>query len=1010
MRRITQRLLPRELHSLSGSAPQPLNHPVESPHSIHEHDKHVIESPNHFINQSEPITYDVVQRNETDRLMHQMEATVEASRRAAEAEVAAAARRLAQEIEQQKRDEMLHQQQIEQRELAEAAELQARLKSQQARSSSNDHRDTQAHVSVKPSTQSRTQSQNQSTTRPNVVDNQHFAHTKPVIHIIKASDEPVKHIRPFDADRRSHSVLPSSNAASIASERRRLAADHAKLAQFERDLAAKQERERIERERWMTSHNRKLEPPVVLSEEERREIQQKREAALAEATRIAIEQARIEQEAKARRAEQEAAAERQRQAEAAEAERIRQAEAAAAEKKRLAEQAAREKAAAELAKFNEARRLQELKDRELAAKVAQEVEKSVEAESHKHYDNIILTQKNMPARASVIVQSPAAPPTPPIEPIVVKKVSPPADVQPPVHRPASERMVPYALILAGTALLYWHFTKDPLEEPVITDAPIITASKSHTLSPLAAVPAPQNTVTISTLTEKKRPAEPTKVEPVQVSSLPPVPELPVVDFSNIDIQTPSDRQLAALMSAADSLSVLHMQQQYALTSKLQSAESSAHREQLRAMIDQNAARFAQRLKDLKSGVQVHLDAPVLGAINHELLDRANNDELRKHATALKHQLVVLQSMAGKAQESQQTTDDADDQTDISDPVAASSRARTQTLTQMGNAIQTLKQDMEHEYASLADRLLDMEAAEIKRKLHQEQKSFIDQAVEKVKQEERLQMKVVEADELAMQRQEIEQWASELFHEQREAIEKQNDETRDQRLAEINAAQQRLKAFFQVFSAVAVDADRSQHLHQLSLSLLALASIINAEHDATNQQELDRMLQKGWSRLYQVRSDDPLIDAALTSIPSQVINHGLPTAHTLANRWRRVKDAMSAEAFVPVGAKSGERSLWAHLVGKLFSMFYISQEPTTLSPPQPLQRPSDDVTNDLNAIDLMDALVRARDWKTIVQYEPNLSDHVRAVDRDWIAQVRDRAVTELALEAIQSRVICLAAQM
>ena len=157
----------------------------------------------------------------------------------------------------------------------------------------------------------------------------------------------------------------------------------------------------------------------------------------------------------------------------------------------------------------------------------------------------------------------------------------------------------------------------------------------------------------------------------------------------------------------------------------------------------------------------------------------------------------------------------------------------------------------------------------------------------------------------------------------------------------------------------------------------------------------------WRRLWRLRSSDEVIDAVVASIPSHVLTSGLPSVPQLRRRWRRVQAALKEEAFVPKAAEQEGfgRSPWAQVVGKLFSLLYLS--PASASAAE-----MGGEEGEVGVIDQMNAMVGEKRWGEVLRLEGQLSPTCRALCEEWMKQVEDRLVVEQALQAVKARVICL----
>ena len=616
--------------------------------------------------------------------------------------------------------------------------------------------------------------------------------------------------------------------------------------------------------------------------------------------------------------------------------------------------------------------------------------------------------------------------------------------------------MPYALIATGGALLLGFVTVRRRDRSRI----VTTAVPSRAM---IALPA---TAELGAAEEEERPARPVlrrrrerrqeSLAPPALPALSPKPAIPVLDeaafpsvltAATVSTSSPpaSSDEAASLSRLLESLQALRLQQLLSSLSELQTDETSYLRHGLMSKLSTQLRQLEGRVKELSSGVEVSIDAPLLSHRAEQQQDSsagASAGELRRHLSALQRQYESLtqaeQTTPPTAASGQAAADtDAADSAGSrllsflsSSPSPASSssilaqaveRATREVEKQMAASFSSLLHEQQQAVSRLVEQMVDVERSAASSSLQQQLRDAVAQAAEAATAEERERWQDIEVSELTAQRDDLLSLSQLFLLRQRAELDKLNDAERERRMAELETLTQRMQSLLAAFQSLLRDTQSSGLLHQVSLAALALDSLsreeeMEREEDAgrirrRSVREVEAATVQQWRRLWRLRGGDEVIDAAVSSIPQHVLSGGLHSVSQLRQRWRSVRQALKEEAFAP---KVEGGSVLAQLLGKLFSFLYLS--PSSASASQAVvqfdsgEGAGGAAGGDIDVVDQLNSAVSERRWADVLRLEGRLSAGSRQLCSAWTQAVHDRIVVEQAMQTVKARVVCLSLDM
>lgn len=227
-------------------------------------------------------------------------------------------------------------------------------------------------------------------------------------------------------------------------------------------------------------------------------------------------------------------------------------------------------------------------------------------------------------------------------------------------------------------------------------------------------------------------------------------------------------------------------------------------------------------------------------------------------------------------------------------------------------------------------------------------------------------------------------AAEKIKETVDRLEAEYEKERQERLAELHELELRVKALNQAATWQKNFAEFNKKVRDLSMCLFATEDIL----------ETGKPFLAQWQRLAEYGKNDPVIAAAIDSVPIVLVERGLPTTKALMERWRRVERAAREVAFIPKPSTGGNPSIWAHLVGKVFAVATF---------PEAELRPGDD---DLARLARASYYVNAGQLANAVRELEALQPATKQICADWLEQAKQRMVVAQAVDVIKAHVTTL----
>ena len=913
---------------------------------------------------------------------------------------------------------------------------------------------------------------------------------------VRRQSEVVVKERQERAAAEQRALADARQAEEAGKEQRRVQAERAAKADAERavralrdaELSAKQEKEREERARWMVEQQRTRAASAPASPPSPSSAPPAAASSSASVSHPSAEMRRLEEEAVRKAKEQQQLEERKeriivqeerdRLARAAEKEKAEQqqrqeaaAKAAEVERKR-AEAALQEQRRAEAKRQEEEKRKQEETAKLAAVEAERQRKKNEEVQriQRQQQEEVIRTLQqraaaaqppltpSTAARASVVVINPGTPPPPPVGgsgqggPVIIATPAPPVvktDLSPKESSSRTPSWLPYALIALGGGLVGLFVWRRQRAVP----SELIVATVTETVVPAAWMAdggvdedVVEEVVWSVALPEVQRQQLRKAAEPPELTPLPPPPPVPEVSEEELaqvvsatsvpaspapDLSSDSPQPLQQLLGQLEGL---HLQQLLSSLSDLHSEEANHLRAKIRSTLTDQLQQLAERVKELKSGVEVSVAAPLISHHEQSTGQQQSIDELKAYLASLRRQHDFLTKKHSPQPASTDASDTASpssssqsssSSSSTSSPASSSppssaslvslnaERAKSEVERQMAASFTVLLREVEQQAEQLTQQAMELERSIASQLMQRRLQQTVEQRVHEAVEEERERWRDVENSELRQQRDDLLALTRLYLQRQRAELDRANDEERRKRMEEVDSLAGRMRSFLASFQRIVDDTKDSDHLHQVALAALALDSL-SREEEVEKEEESGRQrlvvpgaaassgLVAEWRRLWRLRSSDAVIDAVVSSIPSHVLTEGLPSVPQLKRRWRRVQAALKEEAFVPKAAEEEGhgRSPWAQLVGKAFSLLYLSATSASAAGVEVEEG------GEVGVIDRMNAMVGEKRWGEVLRLEALLSPTCRALCEQWTQQVQDRLVVEQALQAVKARVICL----
>lgn len=229
--------------------------------------------------------------------------------------------------------------------------------------------------------------------------------------------------------------------------------------------------------------------------------------------------------------------------------------------------------------------------------------------------------------------------------------------------------------------------------------------------------------------------------------------------------------------------------------------------------------------------------------------------------------------------------------------------------------------------------------------------------------------------------------SSLVEEESQRLQKafqENEELRAKAVEELHA---KAAAMARVAEKRAEYERVSHRVHKMSLALLSLSAALNSSGRATEEVEALRVAAEG----------DPLIEAALDSLPKSVFRSGAPTAHAVQQRFLTVYKAGRRAALVPK-----DSGLLGHYLGAISSLLLVTPESSSEAVEQ-----ADDPTSGLTRAS---AALNAGDLALAVKEVESLDGYAADTCRDWLAAAKERLRVLQTLQVLEAHVGTVVASM
>ncbi|RLN97693.1 hypothetical protein BBJ28_00012352, partial [Nothophytophthora sp. Chile5] len=207
------------------------------------------------------------------------------------------------------------------------------------------------------------------------------------------------------------------------------------------------------------------------------------------------------------------------------------------------------------------------------------------------------------------------------------------------------------------------------------------------------------------------------------------------------------------------------------------------------------------------------------------------------------------------------------------------------------------------------------------------------------------------------------------------------EEREQRLAELEKYRAELRALGTVLDSSSTYEAFSHRVHKTSMAALALSDRVEAAAP----------LRSEIRALREAARNDPLIDAAVKSLPQSVIEEGAPSVGQLQERFKVVKSVGHRAALVPE-----DSGIIGQAFGSALSLLMIP-------PGGPIEGTDADAV-----LSRAEFALKAGDIEKAIDEMKGLSGVPAQVSKDWISAAESRLAVEQTAKVIKAHVALLAA--
>ncbi|RLN45875.1 hypothetical protein BBJ28_00022255, partial [Nothophytophthora sp. Chile5] len=207
------------------------------------------------------------------------------------------------------------------------------------------------------------------------------------------------------------------------------------------------------------------------------------------------------------------------------------------------------------------------------------------------------------------------------------------------------------------------------------------------------------------------------------------------------------------------------------------------------------------------------------------------------------------------------------------------------------------------------------------------------------------------------------------------------EEREERLAELEKYRAELRALGTVLDSSSTYEAFSHRVHKTSMAALALSDRVEAAAP----------LRSEIRALREAARNDPLIEAAVKSLPQSVIEEGAPSVSQLQERFKVVKSVGHRAALVPE-----DSGIIGQAFGSALSLLMIP-------PGGPIEGTDADAV-----LSRAEFALKAGDIEKAIDEMKGLSGVPAQVSKDWISAAESRLAVEQTAKVVKAHVALLAA--
>ena len=215
------------------------------------------------------------------------------------------------------------------------------------------------------------------------------------------------------------------------------------------------------------------------------------------------------------------------------------------------------------------------------------------------------------------------------------------------------------------------------------------------------------------------------------------------------------------------------------------------------------------------------------------------------------------------------------------------------------------------------------------------------------------------------------------------MEKQTMELRASSLLELKALTNRVDNLDTVLQTQTQYQEVSRVIQDVSFALVDFETGLETRQSLTKPFEL---IQKSI-----LDSADPVLQAAISSIPLSVISSGVASKRDLIFRFNeKVESALTEASLVP-----SSRSIWGYLLAKISKHFILKQHELVVG------------NGDISHIQRAGYYIDNGQFLPALKELESLSELPASVGEDFVREMRERMILEQALRMIQSHITIMA---